>query len=94
MQRDDEAFAGAVRIKVVVVLFDGDKPKPDQMCIRDRSSLTTILDNPHYVGDTVLGRTLNAIYKGVKNQHIDREEWIVFPNTHEVQNDNERDSWK
>ena len=30
-----------------------------------------ILDNPHYVGDTVLGRTLNAIYKGVKNQHID-----------------------
>ena len=44
----------------------------------------TILDNPHYVGDTVLGRTLNAIYKGVKNQHIDREEWIVFPNTHEA----------
>ena len=29
LQRDDEAFAGAVRIKVVVVLFDGDKPKPD-----------------------------------------------------------------
>ena len=43
-----------------------------------------ILDNPHYVGDTVLGRTLNAIYKGVKNQHIDREEWIVSPNTHEA----------
>ena len=48
--------------------------------IWNKSSLTTILDNPHYVGDTVLGRTLNAIYKGVKNQHIDREEWIVFPN--------------
>ena len=47
--------------------------------IWNKSSLTTILDNPHYVGDTVLGRTLNAIYKGVKNQHIDREEWIVFP---------------
>ena len=29
LQRDDEAFAGAVRIKVVVVLFDSDKPKPD-----------------------------------------------------------------
>ena len=52
--------------------------------ILHKSSLTTILDNPHYVGDTVLGRTLNAIYKGVKNQHIDREEWIVFPNTHEA----------
>ena len=52
--------------------------------IWNKSSLTTILDNPHYVGDTVLGRTLNAIYKGVKNQHIDREEWIVFPNTHEA----------
>lgn len=47
--------------------------------IWNKSSLTTILDNPHYVGDTVLGRTLNAIYKGVRNQHIDREEWIVFP---------------
>ena len=29
LQRDNEAFAGAVRIKVVVVLFDGDKTKPD-----------------------------------------------------------------
>ena len=45
----------------------------------NKSTLTSILDNPHYVGDTVLGRTLNAIYKGVKNQHIDRENWIVFP---------------
>ena len=52
--------------------------------IWNKSSLTSILDNPHYVGDTVLGRTLNAIYKGVKNQHINREEWIVFPNTHEA----------
>ena len=52
--------------------------------IWNKSSLTTILDNPHYVGDTVLGRTLNAIYKGVKNQHIDRENWIVFPDTHEA----------
>ena len=50
----------------------------------NKSTLTSILDNPHYVGDTVLGRTLNAIYKGVKNQHIDRENWIVFPDTHEA----------
>ena len=50
----------------------------------NKSTLTNILDNPHYVGDTVLGRTLNAIYKGVKNQHIDRENWIVFPDTHEA----------
>ena len=50
----------------------------------NKSTLTNILDNPHYVGDTVLGRTQNAIYKGVKNQHIDRENWIVFPDTHEA----------
>ena len=50
----------------------------------NKSTLTSILDNPHYVGDTVLGRTLNAIYKSVKNQHIDRENWIVFPDTHEA----------
>ena len=29
MQRDNEAFAGAVRIKVVVAFLDSDKPKPD-----------------------------------------------------------------
>ena len=50
----------------------------------NKSTLTSILDNPHYVGDTVLGRTMNAIYKGVKNQHVDRENWIVFPDTHEA----------
>ena len=50
----------------------------------NKSTLTNILDNPHYVGDTVLGRTQNAIYKGVRNQHIDRENWIVFPDTHEA----------
>ena len=50
----------------------------------NKSTLTSILDNPHYVGDTVLGRTMNAIYKGVKNQHIDRENWIIFPDTHEA----------
>ena len=27
---------------------------------------------------------MNAIYKGVKNQHIDRENWIIFPDTHEA----------
>ena len=65
----------------------GSRPHRQCYCKEDLEQslhLTTILDNPHYVGDTVLGRTLNAIYKGVKNQHIDREEWIVFPNTHEA----------
>ena len=53
--------------------------------IWNKSSLTTILDNPHYVGDTVLGRTLNAIYKGVKNQHMrPRGSGLCFPNTHEA----------
>ena len=49
------------------------------------STLYGILTNPHYVGDTVLGRSMKAIYKGIKSHVIkDKDEWIVFPNTHEA----------
>lgn len=49
------------------------------------STLYGILSNPHYVGDTVLGRSMKAIYKGIKSHTIkDKDEWIVFPNTHEA----------
>ena len=49
------------------------------------STLYGILTNPHYVGDTVLGRSMKAIYKGLPKQNIrDKDEWIVFPNTHEA----------
>ncbi len=50
-----------------------------------RSTLSGILMNPHYVGDTVLGHSENAIYRGVKGNIIkDPSKWIVFPNTHEA----------
>ena len=49
------------------------------------STLYGILTNPHYVGDTVLGRSMAAIYKGIKSHNVkDKDEWIVFPNTHEA----------
>lgn len=49
------------------------------------STLYGILTNPHYVGDTVLGRSMKAIYKGIKPHIVkDKDEWIVFPNTHEA----------
>lgn len=49
------------------------------------STLYGILTNPHYVGDTVLGRSMKAIYKGIKSHNVkDKDEWIVFPNTHEA----------
>ena len=49
------------------------------------STLYGILTNPHYVGDTVLGRSMKAIYKGLTKQNVkDKDEWIVFPNTHEA----------
>ena len=49
------------------------------------STLYGILTNPHYVGDTVLGRSMQAIYKGIKSHNVkDKDEWIVFPNTHEA----------
>ncbi len=49
-----------------------------------KSTLYGILTNPHYVGDTVLGRSETAIYKGIKSHNVkDKDAWIVFPNTHE-----------
>ena len=33
-----------------------------------------MLDNPHYVGDTVLGRTLNAIYKDVYKRQMPEDD--------------------
>ncbi len=48
------------------------------------STLYGILTNPHYVGDTVLGRSEKAIYKGIKSHNVkDKDAWIVFPDTHE-----------
>lgn len=50
-----------------------------------KSTVYGILSNPHYVGDTVLGRSMVAIYKGIKSHNVkDKDEWIVFPNTHEA----------
>ena len=49
------------------------------------STLYCILTNPHYVGDTVLGRSMKAIYKNIPSHNVkDKDEWIVFPNTHEA----------
>jgi site-specific DNA recombinase len=50
-----------------------------------KSTVYGILTNPHYVGDTVLGRSMVAIYKGIKSHNVkDKGEWIVFPNTHQA----------
>lgn len=50
-----------------------------------KSTVYGILTNPHYVGDTVLGRSMVAIYKGIKSHNVKgKDEWIVFPNTHEA----------
>lgn len=50
-----------------------------------KSTVYGILTNPHYVGDTLLGRSMVAIYKGIKSHNVkDKDEWIVFPNTHEA----------
>ena len=49
------------------------------------SSLYSILTNPHYVGDTVLGRSMKAIYKNIPSHNVkDKDEWIVFPDTHKA----------
>ena len=49
------------------------------------STLYGILSNPHYVGDTVLGRSERALYKGVRPHNVyDKDEWVIFPSTHDA----------
>lgn len=48
-----------------------------------RPTVEHILLNPTYVGDTVVGRTETALYKGMLQKVInDKSNWIVYPNTH------------
>ncbi len=47
-------------------------------------TINRILTNQVYIGDTIVGRTKTALYKGVLRQDITNPElWKVFPNTHE-----------
>lgn len=46
------------------------------------STVSGILTNPAYLGHTVHGRTMSAIYMGRKNQRTDPEEWLCHEGTH------------
>lgn len=49
-----------------------------------KSTLSTILKNPAYVGDFVVGRSRKAIYAGLKETQIkDPAEWYITSDAHE-----------
>ena len=87
-QRQLEEIAASTTKDFNRFFFGDEADKPD------RSALPTPIDQfaKNYLGLRVsFARLLPdgsicgvTAYKGVKNQHIDREEWIVFPNTHEA----------
>ncbi len=50
-----------------------------------RSTVERILENPIYIGDTVVGKTEQALYKGAAAKVWNApSKWTVFPNTHEA----------
>jgi len=49
----------------------------------DSRQVKRILEDRHYVGDSVHGKYVNAIYKGVKGKKTDKSEWMIISNTHE-----------
>lgn len=58
----------------------GNKPKGGRW---GQSSLMGILTNRVYVGDTVHGKSVSAIYKGEKQRlEKDRSKWIIYEDTH------------
>ncbi len=57
----------------------------DTMSGWHNNTLHGMFINQCYVGDTVLGKTQSALYKGLKNTVVtDPSQWFVFPNTHEA----------
>lgn len=58
----------------------GTKPKGG---IWGQSSVKGILTNQVYVGDTIHGKSVSAIYRGEK-QHLekDKNKWLIYENTH------------
>lgn len=49
----------------------------------DSRQVKRILEDQHYVGDSIHGKNINAIYKGVKRKKTDKSEWQIVSNTHE-----------
>lgn len=48
-----------------------------------KTTIHDILVNPHYVGDTALGRSERAYYLGIKPHKVhDKDKWYIYPNTH------------
>lgn len=48
------------------------------------SSLSKILKNEFYLGNTVYGKVINLSYKSKKVKFVPREEWKVVANTHKA----------
>lgn len=48
-----------------------------------KGSLSTILKNQTYVGDTVWGKNKVAYYKGEEQHKVNSNDWFIFENTHE-----------
>ncbi len=50
----------------------------------NRSTISKLLTNPIYTGDTITGRTETAFYKGISRHDVtNRLLWNIIPNTHD-----------
>ncbi|MFI3238870.1 MAG: recombinase family protein [Lachnospiraceae bacterium] len=90
---------GVTISKMIEKLTDLNAPNVDyqkaktEVCKRTKTiqtgwhkpTIQKMLKNPTYVGDTVLGRTERALYKGMPcTVYNDSNEWIIHENTHEA----------
>ena len=65
------------------IISDGRHFDDGKEYLWQQSSVMKILTNPVYIGDLATGRTKRALYKGVKYEKRDREDWYVTENAHE-----------
>lgn len=47
------------------------------------STISSILRNEYYIGNTVQGKFRNVSYKDQRSKHTSKDEWIIVENTHD-----------
>lgn len=83
------ALAGVPRLEIAKRMQAIGAPTPavhDYWEIENKwedSTVKNILYNPAYAGFHVMGKSKVSLYQGLSSKHIDRKEWIYFPDFHE-----------
>lgn len=70
--------------KVYCASYNGFEKNKNGIYGWNYSTISKILKNEFYLGNTVYGKVINLSYKSKKVKFVPKEEWKVVPNTHKA----------